>query len=268
MLLGFVAPGAGHLYVGRAGLGFAVGSIAVVGFPLWIAIWAKAQFSGVVFLWGLMLIETARRFVGGLWAALIAYRQREVVLLRWQRPLAYGTFLMLFLLTDGNLQGFVFRNLATPMGVPTNAEAPTINQRDSVWLLHTGVAKTPRKGALVFFRRLAIEQNSALFVLEAPQVLGRVVALAGDEVLVTPSAVLVNDQPIPDSAGGKPAPTLRLGDAQVFVVASNHNEPGIVDSRDVGPLPVGDYLGEIALVQSATASLWGRISDAKQMLVE
>lgn len=265
LLLSFVVPGLGHLYVGRAGTAFLLALITVISSPLWVVIWSKTRFSAPLFLWGFLLLPLLMRFGSAMWSALIARAQEPRPLMKWQRPLSYGTFFMLFFMTNVSAETYVSSRFATRLSVPTDAEAPGIKLGDGIWLLRTGASHVPRKGAVVVFKRVAPEQQSAVFIHQAAPVLGRVVAMGGDEVEVTADAVLVNGEPLPKSAGGTSAEKHRLREGQVMVLSSNRSER-VPDSRDFGPLPVGDYAGEVALVQSKDAPPFASINNAQDGL--
>lgn len=267
VLLSFVAPGLGHLYVGKAGTAFGLGLLGVLASPIWILIWSKARFSGPAFLWGFLLIPLLLRFGAALASALHARKQEPMSLMKWQRPLAYGTFFMLFFMTSATADNFVAERFATRLSVPTDGQAPTIQQGDGVWLVRTGASHIPRKGAVVVFKRIAAQQSSAVFIHQGAPVIGRVVAMGGDEVEVTTDAVTVNGEVQPNSAGGAPAEKVKLREGQVFVLASNRSATA-PDCRDLGPLPIRDYAGEIALVQSKGKSPVDSINTAQGGLLQ
>lgn len=264
--MSFVMPGLGHMYVGMPRAAFLFGIAAIWASPIWVLAWAKAQFSGALFLWGFVLIPLLLRFFAAMAAAFAARSLQPRALRRWQSPLGYATFFLLFFMTTTLADRFVGTNVAMPLAAPSNGGSPEVKEGDGIWLVRIGKSSKPRKGALVVFRRVAREQTSAVFVQSEVPVLGRVLAVGGDEVAVTPDAVIVNGAPVPNSTGGKIADSAVLRDGQVFVLSATVSERA-PDSRQLGPLPIGDYAGEVALVQSSSGPPMRTMSSVKNTLL-
>jgi hypothetical protein len=264
VVMSFIAPGLGHLYVGQSGTAFLLGFIGIIASPLWVLLWSEMRFSGPVFLWVGWLLPRLLRFGAALAAGMRAHKQPPMPPMRWQQPLGYATFFMLFFMLTRTANDYVSDHFAADLAAPTDAQAPAIRQGDGMWMVRTRASHVPRKGAVVVFKRYL--DTEGIFRHQAAPALGTVVAMGGDEVEVTADAVILNGEALPNSGGGKPAEKVTLREGQVFLLSPNRSATA-PDCRDYGPLAIRDYVGEVALVQSNIDNPFAGMSSAKSTVM-
>lgn len=250
LFLSFVWPGLGHMYVGEPRAALVLGLLGVWGPLLLVILWAKTRFSGGAFFWLFILTPGVLRFGAGIHAALKARAQEPAVLRRWQSLLGYATFLFLFAFTNGYANNFVSDRVARCIyGAPTDGAGPEIKKDDRICLMTGGDSRLPRKGVVAAYRKVSASPSAFAIRQEAPMI-GKVVAVEGDEVSVTAESVTVNGAPVPLSGGGKELPATKLKYGEAFVLSQSRGA-GETDSRDEGPMPLERYAGEVVLVQAA-----------------
>lgn len=250
LLLNLLSPGLGYLYLGAPVLAFLIAALYQLLPPLVVLIWSYARFDPrPLFVMMAMLGPIEQRlpaiaivpFLTAIHAGYVAKRVGTVTLKRWQRPLGYGTFFLVCAMTGYLLTNWVQKNFAWRIdGMPTNALAPDVHTGDMVWLLKTKEARFPKKDALAMFA------PSEEF---RPPIFAKVVATHPDTVSVTDGGVFINGERRFDAKDATPLADTQLSEGQYFGIAEGRDPAQkIVDSRDVGPLRAGDYLGQVGIV--------------------
>lgn len=242
-----LVPGLGLLTVGRPRLAFGLASLNVLAGAGWTLTWAHRRFSFPLFVGVAMVLPLLFRLASGAWAAWVARQPGEPR--PWQRPLTYGTFCMLFLFAGAHADTLLEENVVRKLGTATPVLEPEIAAGQGMWLLRAGDAAQPRRGALAAFNRPAPPAQGLLQRPVRP-LLGRVAAVGGDTVEISSEKVRVNGQEVAEAGDGARAlPSTVLAAGQVLLLAPRRDvKAGDLDSRDLGPLRVDDYLGEVALV--------------------
>ena len=115
---------------------------------------------------------------------------------------------------------------------------PTLHSGENLQVVPYGRGSGPHRGDIVAFR-LPTYPNFAY--------VKRVVAVPGDTVEVTATAVLINGRALPSPLfGNKVAPKETLGLGEYFVLGDNAGNS--LDSRTFGPIPSSALLGKITPV--------------------
>jgi type IV secretory pathway protease TraF len=211
----------------------------------------ELRFSFALFYGGLVALPLLSRLGSGAWAAWAAGRPNEPK--PWQRPVTYGAFALLFLVAGAQVSARLEGQHVQPLRVATAVLEPEVKAGGGVWLLRSGPAALPRKGALVALARPApagAPPSGGLLQLPQRPLLGRVAALGGDTVEISPAGVFVNGQRVADgSEGGKPLPLTALGPTQLLLIAPGRNvATEDLDSRDLGLLSSADTVGTVGVV--------------------
>jgi len=242
-----VVPGLGLLTVGRPLPAFGMAVLNVLAGAGWTLAWARERFSFPLFLGVAMALPLLSRLASGAWAAWASRTAGEPR--PWQRPLTYGTFCMLFLFAGAHADSLLEETTVRKLGTATPVLEPEVKAGQGMWLLRAGESRAPRRGALAAFHRPGPRAEGILRRPERP-LLGRVAAVGGDTVEITPQAVRVNGQEVAEAgAGARPLPATVLPEGQVLLLAPRRDmATEDLDSRDVGVLRASDYLGEVALV--------------------
>ncbi|MFL5319974.1 MAG: S26 family signal peptidase, partial [Myxococcaceae bacterium] len=251
LLLNLLVPGLGYLYVGAPIAAFLLAAVYQLVPPIVVIIWSYARFAPGPLFWMMALLGPLEQRLPGLailpivaaiHAAYLAKKLGTVELRRWQRPLGYGTFFLVFGMTGYLLTDWVQSNFARRVGdgMPTNALAPTVKQGDMVWILKTKESRFPQRGSFALFAPTEAFR---------PPLFVRVVGMPSDTVSVQDGGVFINGEWKFDAQdGGTLAPT-QLSEGQYFGIADGRDPAQqAVDSRDVGPLKAGDYLGSIGVI--------------------
>jgi type IV secretory pathway protease TraF len=249
--LSLVVPGLGLLTTGRALPAFAFASLNVLAGWAWTRAWVELRFSFALFYGGLVGLPLLSRVASGAWAAWAAGRVEAPR--PWQRPVTYGAFALLFLVAGAQVSARLEGQHVQPLRVATPVLAPEVKAGGGVWLVRSGPAAAPRKGALVALPRpVPANAPAAGGLLQVPQrpLLGRVAAVGGDTVEITTSGVFVNAQRVADGGEGvKPLPLTALGPTQLLLVAPGRDVAAEdLDSRDLGLLSAGDVVGTVGVV--------------------
>ena len=245
--LSLLVPGLGLLTAGRPLPAFAWAAANVLSGWGWTLAWVEYRFSFALFYAGIALFPLAFRLLSGAhgaWAAGTPAAPRP-----WQRPMIYGAFALLFLVAGAQVSARLEAQHVQPLRVTTGVLAPGVKAGGGVWLLRSGSAAVPRKGALVAVNRPA-PPPAGMFQPAQRPLLGRVAAVGGDSVEITPAEVRVNGQAVAQGGEGvKPMPLTALGPSQFLLLAPVRDvAAGDLDSRDLGLLSTADVQGTVGVV--------------------
>ncbi len=273
MWLSTFCCGLGQIYCGRVGRGLVMYSVTMLGFPLMAVIILLGSVPVVVAgLGGLILVLGTFN----LWAAYdakaiarsmaaIDYEPQE-----YNRPLVYGLMILTSFPYVLGLALFLRANAVEAFVLPTSSMAPSFIPGDRVLANKIGIATASfSHGDLVVFRN---PQNRKQNYIK------RIVGLPGETVEVKDGQLFINEQPLPRDpvpegdqppamkADGKSAFIERhddrkytiltdaKGDAINFpkqtVLASTYfvmgdNRGLSLDSREFGPIPHADIVGQV-----------------------
>ena len=291
LALSFLAAGVGHIYCGRVAKALPL-YFAWLLVPICAMIAAIAAPSAIGFVL-LLLTPVVVVLLAYLYAALDAWRlAREIgtdyTVADFNRPAVYGLLVVVQLIFAMGLiagtKAFVYEAFV----IPTKNMAPTILPGDRI------LAKKllprdyfPERGELILYRN-PTPQGGSHFV-------GRVVAVAGDEVELQGRRLRVNGKELPrdrvpdealrslgghvtgsvayeentgrrylvahDDADGEGTDwAVRVPERHVLVLGDNRD--GSRDSRHFGPLHAGDVVGRVEYV-FWPAETWSRFGLAK-----
>lgn len=93
MVLSYAIPGLGHLYVGRAGIGLALGLFHALFIHLFTLGWTAAPFDVRLFSWAVLVESPVVRLVAAFWAAGLAFKAAPEPK-GYQTMTAYGLFVV------------------------------------------------------------------------------------------------------------------------------------------------------------------------------
>lgn len=116
---------------------------------------------------------------------------------------------------------------------------PTLNDGDRVFVVSYRGNTTPNRGDVVVLRNVG-GTNELL--------IKRVVALAGDNVIVGNGQVVVNDKYVHKSTNGARTGMLKqlVPDNMLYVMGDNEGHS--FDSRTFGPVPMSSVVGKAMLI--------------------
>ena len=151
--------------------------------------------------------------------------------------------LILFLLVMLALLGGCSITSSTPecqnFTVPNDAMSPTFNQGQLVVLdVLSYSSATPKRGNIIVLKDPTDPQRQEVL---------RVIGLPGETVRLSDTQTFINgkylDEPFVLHRGTQKPMQVTLGPDQYFVMGDNR--PQSVDSRDWGPLPFKDIVGQL-----------------------
>lgn len=233
VLVSLVAPGAGHVYAGRFGLGLALGIAGPV--VSWVALLAGlgASFLGVV-LW--VFARIVYYVALAIWAWFTARAARSSGLRRRRWWLVAGLAVAQFVLVSLPIE-LPHRTFS----IPAINMAPTLQVGDRLMAdMRAWEDREPQRGDLVIYREPAGQGRKV----------GRVVGLPGERIEVSDQTVYIDGEPLDEpwvsrSASATPSPPpfgpLEIPNDAVFVLGDNlYNSR---DSRFFGPVDRSLLLG-------------------------
>lgn len=256
LLLNILSPGLGFMYVGHPVIAFMMAALFQLVPSLIALAWAYARFDPRPLFVSFVLLGFPEQRIpaiaivpvlAAIFSALLAKRAGTVTLKRWQRPLGYATFFLFWAMSGYIVGSWVHDKFVWRTEIPTAAFAPKVNRGDMVFVVKTKESRLPEPGAYALFGpKEAFGQA----------VLARVVAKQGDKVEVKDDAVFINGERKYDAPKAKPMGLTQLDEGQYFGIADGRNPNNadtsaaeqIPDSRDVGVLRAGDYLGSVGVI--------------------
>lgn len=198
-LLSLLAPGVGHLYCGRSAKAATL-YLAWTFVLLCAVVAALSPRSRQVFLLLLVLPTLGLMFVY-VYAIVDARRLAKQIgsnysLRDYNRAMIYGLLILVHNLYPIALLLGVRGLVYVPYSVPVNSASPTILKGDCILARKVFIKQTPDRGDLVLYRNPS-PTGGALF-------LGRVIALAGDQLEINGPRIVVNGKeltrtPVPNA---------------------------------------------------------------------
>ena len=275
MWLSSFCCGLGQIYCGRVGRGLVMYSVSMMAW-LVVAVLALLGNATVVFtgLAALVVVLIAFNIWSSLDAKAIArsmaaidYEPQE-----YNRPVVYGLMIATWLPYAVGLALFLRSNVVEAFYLPTSSMAPSLVSGDRVLTKKLGIERASfERGDVVVFRN---PQNRKQNFIK------RIIGLPGETVEVKDGQLLINEQPLPRErvpdgdksppmkADGKKALYERNGDRQYPILTDTKgdatntpkqtvpvgtyyvlgdNRGRSLDSREFGPIPRADIIGQVIL---------------------
>jgi signal peptidase I len=248
--LSLCCPGLGHLYSGRLQRGLVLFLVSLLILP--VAAFAAGLASSTAALVGLLASFVA---LLGLWlfavidAGQIAARSTDGSRHDYQRPLIYALFVAAGISSPMLCVAYIRQNLMEAFYLPSESMAPLLHRGDRILVNKSRwrVQRLKRWDVVVFH---APDHPDRTYIK-------RIAAFAGDQVEIDGGDVKVNGLPadVPGAApngndtgektpsAGEKGPNREqvIPRGMCYVLGDNRNNSH--DSRDFGPVAVGDILG-------------------------
>jgi len=245
--LSLLAPGLGQIYDGKGALGLAVLIIWTALPFLWAASGWLRYFYGLV---ALVLAAIALWLFTIMHAFILALRNKETELKKYQAPLVYAFFIVLSLGMAIFVPAGKWMSLlgVSPLKIPTESMMPTLHKGDLLMAdLKAYHGRAPKRGDLV--------------VVDYPldptrQFIKRVIAVEGDLIEIKAKQVFIDGEPLQESYKLLTDPgideardnfgRLKIPAGQCFVLGDSRDNSN--DSRFWGALALANVKGQVLYV--------------------
>ncbi|HEY3968366.1 MAG TPA: signal peptidase I [Planctomycetaceae bacterium] len=269
MVLSLCCTGLGHLYCGRLLRGLVLFLVSLLILPVaavvaglasstWALIGLLASFLGLLGLWLFAVVDAWRT----------AARGQDPSRHDYQRALVYALFVAVGVISPMLSVIYIRQNLMEAFFIPTESMSPLLHNGDRILVnkVHWRAQQAKRYDVVVF---RAPDYPGRTYIKRIVGLPGENVLIEGDAVKVNgklvdkPGAVPVQPQPDANQQPAKPAGEREMGllipPGMCYVLGDNRGNSR--DSRDFGPVALGDVLGvaEYVYLPGDSWSRFGRL---------
>lgn len=236
-------PGLGHLYCGDFPKAILLMFGSLILTALTIIAWALDPPRTLAYL----LLYLLSHIIVGIWAYLdikkVTLRTREDYRLKdYNRPWVYAFFFLTYAFSVIPVAVFTVKTfVSNPLHIASDNSAPTIHKGDHV--IASKIAyrtATPQIGDLIVFHKT---------FPKGANLVGRIIAKAGDTVEIQGNQILINGTPekpshqITQNSPLKDLKKITLSSSELFILGDNRD--AAKDSRHLGPISTFSVSGKV-----------------------